>query len=169
MKNNQELAAEETAKTIELGDYRKREYARASRRCIRVMVEVACDQPFGEDIKIDLKRYLEESGKVVSSDHHPDWVFSIIAFDHGYLVELSVVLRQFFRSTTPGTEMAVSDLSGQAVLRKGGWVYESLRYHGLHGVPRPDVRDFLKGLAEGFVRQHLDLSQDEKKQPQCNR
>lgn len=169
MKISPELDAEETARTIELRDYRKRGSARASRRCVRVMVEVACDGPIGEDIKLRLTRRLEESGNLVLSENCPDWVFSIIAFDHGYLVELSVVLRQFFRSTAPGTEMAINELSGQAVRRNGGWVYESLRYHGLHGVPRPDLEDFLKGLAEGFISQHLDLPQDGKKQPQCNR
>lgn len=163
-----ELAAEEPAKAIELEDYRKRGSARASRRRVRVMVEVACDTPIGEEIKIGLARHIEGSSSIVISDRRPDWVFSIIAFDHGYLVELSVILRQFFRSTVPGTETAVRDSSGEAVRREGGWVYESLRYHGLHGVPRSNLRDFLKGLAEGFVVQHLGLPQDAKKQPQCN-
>ena len=169
MMTDSELTPKETTKTIELRDRRTSWPAKPSRRRVRVMVEVASDGPIGEEIKIRLTRHLEEPGNVAISDHRPDWVFSIIAFDHGHLVELSVVLRQFFRSTAPGTEMAISDSSGQAVRRKGGWVYESLRYHGLHGVPKPDLGDFLKGLAEGFVGQHLDLPQDAKKPHQCNR
>jgi hypothetical protein len=133
------------------------------------MVEVACNDPVGEDIKICLTKHLEESSCVAMSDNGPDWVFSIIAFHHGNLVELSVVLRQFFRSTAPGSEMETSDSSDQTVRRKGGWVYESLRYHGLHGVPKPDLGAFLKSLAKEFESQHLGLPQDEKKQPQCRR
>ena len=75
------------------------------------MVEIACDDAIGEDIKTSLTRDLEESGCVTGSSDRPDWVFSIIAFQHCNLVELSVVLRQFFRSTAPGTEMAIGGSS----------------------------------------------------------
>jgi hypothetical protein len=124
------------------------------------MVEIACNDAIGEDIKMRLTRDLEESGRVKVSDDRPDWVFSIIAFHQYNLVELSVLIRQFFRSTAPGTEMAISGSSGQAVRRKGGWSYESLKYHGLHGVPQPELGDFLKNLAKGFVDQHLGLPQE---------
>ena len=100
------------------------------------MIEVACDGPIGADIKSCLTGHLEESGYVTVSDDRPDWVFSIIAFYHGDLVEMSVVLRQLFRSTSPGTEMVKESGSDRETLRKGGWVYESLKYHGLHGVPK---------------------------------
>ncbi|HTY23285.1 MAG TPA: hypothetical protein VMC85_09155 [Desulfomonilaceae bacterium] len=169
MKAKPELAAKESARTMKLGNSRKWGSVRASCRDVKVMVEVASDGPIGEDIKIRLTRHLEESVSIAVSDYSPDWVFSIIAFDNGNLVELSVVLREFFRSTAPGTEVAMSDSSGQTVLRKGGWVYESLRYHGLHGVPKPRLGDFLKALAEGFLSQHLNLSREAKKQTQCSR
>jgi len=160
-KTDRELSAEETATIIELSNCRKsRSVSRLSSGRVTVMVEIACDDAIGEDIKSCLTRDLEESGRVTVSGDRPDWVFSIIAFHHFNLVELSVVLRRFFRSTAPGTEMAISDSSGQAVRRKGQWVYESLRYHGLHGVPRPDLEAFLKGLAKEFTSQHLNLPQN---------
>jgi hypothetical protein len=165
METNRELIAEETATIIELGNCRKCKSAnrRPSGR-VTVMVEIACDDAIGEDIKTSLTRDLEESGCVTVSSDRPDWVFSIIAFHHCNLVELSVVLRQFFRSTAPGTEMAISDSSDQPVRRKGCWVYESLRYHGLHGVRRPDLEAFLKGLAKEFASQHLSRPQNRKVQ-----
>jgi hypothetical protein len=127
---------------------------------VRVMVEVACNEPVGEKINIGLARELGDLGYVVVSDHRPDWVFSIIAFQHGSLVELSVVLRQLFRSTAPGTEMLTSDCAGNGVLREGGWVYESLRLHSLHGVPTSQLSNFLKSLAKEFERRRLALPQD---------
>lgn len=171
MKAERELSAEETATIIELDNCRK--CGSSSRACtarVTVMIEIASDDAVvGEDIRSCLARHLEDSGYVTVSDDNPDWVFSIIGFHQGNLVELSVVLRRFFRSTAPGTETAISDPSGQAFRRKGGWIYESLRYHGLHGVPKPDLGDFLKGLADVFMCQHLNLPQDRKKQPQYNR
>jgi hypothetical protein len=62
-----------------------------------------------------------------------------------------------FRSTAPGTEMVQADGSDQSMLRKGGWVYESLKYHGLHGVPKKGLPDFLKSLADEFISQHLGI------------
>ena len=158
MKTNWELAAEETARIIELGNCRKRSSVTgvSSGRVI-VMVEIACDDAIGEDIKICLTRHLEESGYVNVSDDRPNWVFSIIAFHHGNLVQMSVILRRFFRSTAPGTEMVKAGEPDQEMMRRGGWVYESLRYHGLHGVPKMALEDFLKGLAKEFTSQHLGL------------
>ncbi len=161
MKTDQELSGDGTATIINLGDCRKCGSAsRVSSGRIPVMVEIACDDAIGEDIKMCLTRDLEASGRVTVSDDRPDWVFSIIAFHQYNLVELSVVIRQFFRSTAPGTEMTISGSSGQAVRRKGGWFYESLKYHGLHGVLKPDLGDFLKNLAERFVDQHLGLPRE---------
>ena len=165
MENDQELTAEETAKIIELGGCRKRgSGAKASTGSVTVMIEIACEGRIGADIKSCLTRRLEESGYVTVSDDRPDWVFSIIAFHHEDLVEMSVVLRQLFRSTAPGTEMVKESGSDRETLRKGGWVYESLKYHGLHGVPKRALEDFLKGLAHEFTTQRLGRSRSLKKQ-----
>jgi hypothetical protein len=159
MKTDQELSAEETAKIIELGNCRThRSAAGASNGRVAVMIEIACDGPIGADIKGCLTRRLEESGHVAVSDDRPDWVFSIIAFHHEDLVEMSVVLRQLFRSTAPGTEMVRESGSDKEALRQGGWVYESLKYHGLHGVPKMALEDFLKSLAHEFTTQRLGRS-----------
>ena len=72
---------------------------------------------------------------------------------------MSVVLRRLFRSTSPGTEMVKESGSDRETLRKGGWVYESLKYHGLHGVPKLALGDFLKDLALEFTTQRLGRSQ----------
>jgi hypothetical protein len=163
MKTDGELSAENTATIIELGNRRKRGFlSQVASERVSVMVEVACDDAIGEDIKICLTKALEESGCVTVSDDRPDWVCSTIAFHQWNLVELSVVIRQFFRSTAPGTEIAISDSSGEAVRGKGHWVYESLKYHGLHGVPRSDLESFLKGLAKEFIRQHVGVPQNRK-------
>jgi hypothetical protein len=163
MKTNRELVAEETAKIIEIGNCRKRGSGDGtSSGGGAVMIEVACDGPIGADIKSCLTGHLEESGYVTVSDDRPDWVFSIIAFYHGDLVEMSVVLRQLFRSTSPGTEMVKESGTDRETLRKGGWVYESLRYHGLHGVPKQNLETFLKGLAKEFISQNLSLPQKRK-------
>jgi hypothetical protein len=160
MKTNRELVAEEKAKIIEIGNCRKRGSGDGtSSGGGAVMIEVACDGPIGADIKSCLTGHLEESGYVTVSDDRPDWVFSIIAFHHEDLVEMSVVLRQLFRATSPGTEMVKESGSDRETLRKGGWVYESLKYHGLHGVPKMALGDFLKGLAHQFTTQRLGRSQ----------
>lgn len=159
MKINRELTPGETARIIELDNCRKRRsVAGASSGCGAVMIEIACDGAIGADIKSCLTRHLEESSYATVSDDRPDWVFSIIAFHHEHLVEMSVALRRFFRSTAPGTEMVKEGGPDRETLRKGGWVYESLRYHGLHGVPRVALGDFLKGLADEFARQLLGRS-----------
>ena len=165
MKTDQELTVEETAKVIELGNCRKgRSVAGASSGLVNVMIEIACDGAIGAEIKRCLTRHLEESGCVAVSDDRPDWAFSIIAFQHEGLVEMSVVIRRLFRSTAPGTEMVKDSGADQETLRKGGWIYESLKYHGLHGVPQMALGDFLKGLAHEFATQSLGRSQSLKKQ-----
>lgn len=128
MKNHRELITDQTATIIKLDDCRKNgSGGRGSSRRVAVMVEIASEDTIGNDIKMCLTRDLQKSGRVTVSDDHPDWVFSIIAFQQYNLVELSVVIRQFFRSTAPGTEMTINDSSGQEVRRKGGWSYESLK------------------------------------------
>ena len=158
MKINRESSVEETASIIELGNRRKHgAVSRSSSECPSVMVEIASGDAIGEEIKSCLTQNLEETGCVNVSPDRPDWVFSIICFEYGNLVEMSVVLRQLFRSTAPGTEMVQADGSDQRVLRKGGWIYESLKYHGLHGVPKIALADFLKSLANDFTSRHLGI------------
>jgi len=158
MEIDRKSSAEQPATIIELGDCRKRgATSKSSRGCVDVMVEIASEDAIGEEIKSCLTKNLEQTGCVNVSHDRPDWVFSIICFEYGNLVEMSVVLRQLFRSTAPGTEMVQADGSDQAVLRKGGWVYESLKYHGLHGVPKIALADFLKSLASDFTSRHLGL------------
>jgi len=158
MEIDRKSSPEQTSTIIELGDCRKHgAISKSSPRCVDVMVEIASEDAIGEEIKSCLTKNLEETGWVYVSPDRPDCVFSIICFEYGNLVEMSVVLRQLFRSTAPGTEMVQADGSDQAVLRKGGWVYESLKYHGLHGVPKIALADFLKSLASDFASRHLGL------------
>jgi hypothetical protein len=158
METDRKSSPDETATIIELGDCRKRGViSKSSPRCVDVMVEIACQDAIGEEIRNCFVRNLEETGCVKLSHDRPDWVFSIICFEYGNLVEMSVVLRRLFRSTAPGTEMIHADGSDQPMLRMGGWVYESLKYHGLHGVPKMTLPDFLKGLADDFASRHLGI------------
>jgi hypothetical protein len=157
---------QQPASIVELDDYRQ--YVSAKKvhpPTVRVMVEVACNDPLREEISAGLARCLEDLGYVIVSDRRPDWVFSIIAFHYGNLVELSLVLRQLFRSTTPGTEMSKSDCAGNGALREGGWIYESLRLHSLHGVHRNDLSSFLKSVANEFASRTQALIQDRQRQP----
>jgi hypothetical protein len=165
MKTDREFTSEENSKIVELGNCRTRRSGdgAASGR-VTVMIEIACDGPIDADIKSSLTRQLEESGHVAVSDDRPDWIFSIIAFQYGDLVEMSVVIRRLFRSTAPGTEIVRESGTDQETLRKGGWIYESLKYHGLHGVPKIALEDFLKELARNFTAQRLGRSQSLKKQ-----
>jgi len=155
---NQESGAEGRPNILELGNCRKQGTLRKTPSgCPNVMIEIACEDSIGDEIRKCLTRNLEDTGCVSISHDHPDWVFSIICFQYGNLVEMSVVIRQFFRSTRPGTEMPETGESEQAGLRKGGWVYETLKYHGLHGVPKMELANFLKNLANDFTSQHLGL------------
>ncbi|MEW6350846.1 MAG: hypothetical protein AB1646_17445 [Thermodesulfobacteriota bacterium] len=221
MKTEPDLCPERTRTVTDLDEFRRAlATRRPSLRPFRVMVEVARSEPTDMDIKECLSRHLRSLGHVVSNDG-PDWVFSIIAIQHGNLVECSIILRRFFRSTAPGTERlgapannrvdfgrsACSPMTGrvgsahvdeadfaggrtaadpaaegdfnndasqsaktskdgsaEAVsvdgpeeirLRSGGWVYESLKFHGLFGVPRESVDGFLADLARQMERQHM--------------
>ena len=145
----------DTNTVTELADYRRAlSSGRSNGRPLRVMVEVACSEPEDNDIKTYLSRHLEELGYVLS-EHRPDWVFSIIAMRHGTLVEFSVILRQFLRSTTPGTEAVPGEGPDQIRLRTGAWVYESLKFHGLFGVPRALLDNFLADLARQMVCEQM--------------
>ena len=109
----------------------------------RVKVEVACREPVGKFIQERFSAAFESVGCVVVGDDKPDWILSAIAFSAGNIVELSLVLRRLFRSTVPGTEIEHVDAEGAAQLRAGGWVYESMRFHGLFGVPTMQLGAFI--------------------------
>lgn len=123
---------------------------------VRIKVEVACDEPTGSIIRNRLGSTFESKGCLVVADDKPDWILSVIAFAHGNLVELSIVLRRLFRSTVPGTEVEEIDAEGRTRLREGGWLYESLRFHGLFGVPRMELEAFLAQLVADFAKRHWE-------------
>jgi hypothetical protein len=123
---------------------------------VRVKVEVMCREQIGRIIQQFIVSELESRGCLDVQDDKPDWILSLIAFSHGEMVELSIVLRALFRSTTPGTEVDRIESDGNVVLREGGWLYESLRFHGLYGVPRADLGRFLGQLVSEFKAEHWD-------------
>jgi hypothetical protein len=123
---------------------------------VRIHVEVACREPVGKEIQDCATAAFESAGCLVVGNDKPDWILSVIAFSHGDLVELSIILRKLFRSTLPGTEVESVDTWGKARLRSGGWLYESLRFHGLFGVPKGELGPFLARLAKDFAVQHWD-------------
>lgn len=166
MKNQWASNTSEICSIFDFEEHRKSVAAeKSSRKSTRVMIEVACNEPVGADIKSCLGKHLEELGHVVLADQRPDWVFSIIAFSHTNLIELSVVLRHFFRSTRPGTEIVKAEGADHEMLREGGWVYESMKFHGLYGVPDQDLEGFLGFLAKEFGRQHAGPLKAKKRQP----
>lgn len=116
----------------------------------RVKVEVACTEPVGKLILDRFSADFESMGCLVVGDDKPDWILSVIAFSAGDIVELSIVLRRLFRSTLPGTEVENLDSDGTPRLRAGGWVYESLRFHGLFGVPRAELASFIGQMVRDF-------------------
>lgn len=123
---------------------------------VRIKVEVACRERVGETIQRLIASELEAKDCLVVQDDKPDWILSMIAFSHGELVELSIVLRALFRATTPGTEVDRVEPDGNVILRQGGWVYESQRFHGLYGVPRADLERFLARVVREFRSEHWD-------------
>jgi hypothetical protein len=135
----------------------KDELTRTNRKknVARVQIEVACNEPIGADIRKMLGEELGKLNDVIVVDEAPDWIYSIIAFHHGQLVELSVVLRQFFRASKPGTEQDTSTRSGRRTLKPGAWVYESLRFHGLFGVQALDLKGLLSSMAGEFEKNQL--------------
>jgi len=139
-----------------MGSYREGiERTRRKKNAVRVRVEVACNEPLGEEIKIVLSEELGKLYSVAVVDSEPDWVFSIIALHYGHLVELSVILRQFFRASKPGTEKGISTPGSGISLKPGAWVYESLRFHGLFGVRATELKGLLASMAEEFGKNHL--------------
>ncbi len=111
-------------RVVHMGSYREGiERTRRKSNAVRVQVEVACNEPVGENIKIGLSEELGKLDGVVVVDSEPDWVFSIIALHYGHLVELSVILRQFFRASKPGTEQGTS--------APGEWNFAETRRLGL--------------------------------------
>jgi len=67
-----------------------------------------------------------------------------------------------FRSTSPGSELEGWDDQGNAKLKDGAWLYESLRFHGLYGVRKMELANFLKGLIGEFNAKHWNLQHDHK-------
>jgi hypothetical protein len=156
MEDNFSQTENSNGRVVCIGSYKertKRNYRK--KNGVRVQIEVSCSQPVGEDIKKGLTGELGKLDGVVVVDRGPDWVFSIIAFHSGGLVELSVILRQFFRAGKPGTEGGAGTPSDEKTLRPGAWVYESLRFHGLFGVRVADLKGLLGSLAEEFGKNHL--------------
>lgn len=146
-------------KVVHMGSYKERiDRTCRKRNAVRVQVEVACNEPVGENIKSWLTEELGKFDRVIVLDDGPDWVFSIIALHSGQLVELSVILRQFFRASEPGTEHDTSTPSGRQTLKPGAWVYESLKFHGLFGVRTTEFKGFLASMAEEFGKNHLGQS-----------
>ena len=143
-------------RVVHMGSYREGiERTRRKKNAVRVQVEVACNEPVGENIKIGLSEELGKLDGVVVVDSEPDWVFSIIALHYGHLVELSVILRQFFRASKPGTEKGRSAPGSGISLKPGAWVYESLKFHGLFGVRATELKGLLASMAEEFGKNHL--------------
>ena len=123
---------------LQLDERRKAKESKGLGDTHLVTVEVACQDEIGAAIRSYASAELQRTGLRIGSGNDaekPDWILSFIAYQHGGLVELSVVLRRLFRSTAPGTEVENVDEDGQVTLRQGGWLYESLRFHGLFGVP----------------------------------
>jgi hypothetical protein len=121
---------------------------------VRIKVEVACHDVTGQTIKAVIGSKLESHGCILVESDKPDWVLSIIAFSHGDTVEMSIILRRLFRSTAPSTEVEQVDEERRVGLRQGGWLYESLRFHGLFGVPTADLDCFFERLVKDFANEN---------------
>jgi len=128
-------------------------------KLVRIKVEVTCRQEIGETIKRVIGSELRARGYLVDDYDKPDWILSIIAFLHGDLVEMSILFRKLFRSTTPGTEVDLDDSEGHVGLRRGGWLYESLRFHGLFGIPTAELDGFSERLVKELATEHISRIQ----------
>jgi hypothetical protein len=148
---------EDTRRTvINIDSFRDRtKTASSPETAMRAKVEVACNEPVGEEIKQGLERELGKLGGMTIVPERPDWVFSIIAFHQGQLVELSIILRRLFRGTKPGTEIDTNLPESERKVRPGAWVYESLRFHGLFGVRLSELSDLFVSVADEFRTNHL--------------
>ncbi len=121
---------------------------------VRIKVEVACHDFRGQTIKAAIGSKLKSQGCILVESDKPDWVLSIIAFSHGAAVEMSIILRRLFRSTAPSTEVAHVEEERGVGLRQGGWLYESLRFHGLFGVRTADLASFFERLVKDFANEN---------------
>jgi hypothetical protein len=155
MNNDRDKCLPSHGGIVQLDEYRRSE-ARTQKAGVspRVQIEVVCSEPTREKIKSLLAEKLRDVGCEVVEHEEPGWIYSIIAFQHGESIELSIILRQFFRSTRPGTEVDRVESDGRIRLRSGSWVYESLRFHGLFGVLQSELERFLADIAAEFGRQH---------------
>ncbi len=150
----------ENANVVRLTDRKATErFKNAARKLVRIKVEVTCHHDFGETIQRAIGSELRVRGYLVDDHDKPDWILSIIAFRHGDLAEMSIIFRRLFRSTTPGTEVDPGDSEGYVGLRQGGWLYESLRFHGLFGVPTAELGGFSERLVKELAAEHISKVQ----------
>lgn len=124
---------------------------------LRIKLDVVCDANLKHNIRSGLTGALEKMGcaNVVES---AEWVLSIIAYHYSETIIISIILRRLFRSTTPGTEMDEWIEDDGPRLKEGGWVYESLRFHGLYGVHRNELESFLEKMVLEFKFKHWSSS-----------
>ena len=155
MNNDQDNCLPSHSRVVQLDEYRRGETRKPKIGVLpRVQIEVVCNEPIHERIKSLLAEELSRIGCAVVEHEEPGWIYSIIAFQHGESIELSIILRQFFCSTRPGTEVDRVESDGRICLRSGSWVYESLRFHGLFGVLQSELERFLADIAAEFGHQY---------------
>jgi hypothetical protein len=146
----------ENANVLQMKDRRTPDRLRnALPNLVRIKVEVTCDQDIGETIRGVIGPKLRARDYLVNDHDKPDWILSIIAFRHGEQVEMSIIFRRLFRSATPGTEVELVDSEGHVGLRQGGWLYESLLFHGLFGVPAAELESFSERLVKDLASEHI--------------
>ena len=158
MSNNNDAHVTEAINVSSIRDFKQRKNDHlAKEKGFTVKMEVTCEGPVGGEIQNIVKSELEKLGCTVHGLSNADWVISIIAFSYYETVEMSILLRRLFRSTSPGSELKGLDDQGNTVLKEGGWLYESLRFHGLYGVKKMELESFFKGLLEEFRSAHWNL------------
>jgi hypothetical protein len=146
----------ENANVLQMRDRRTPDmFKNALPNLVRIKVEFNCHQDIGETIKRAINSKLKARGYLLDDYDKPDWILSIIAFRHGELVEMSIIFRRLFRSTTPGTEVELVDSEGHVGLRQGGWLYECLLFHGLFGVPAAELEGFSERLVKDLATEHI--------------
>jgi hypothetical protein len=155
MNNDQDNCLPSHRRVVQLDEYRRGETRKQKTDVSpKVQIEVVCNEPIRDRIKSLLAEELRRVGCAAVDHEEPGWIYSIIAFQHGESIELSIILRQFFRSTRPGTEVDRVESDGRICLRSGSWVYESLRFHGLFGVLQSELESFLADIAAEFGHQY---------------
>ena len=146
----------ENTNVLQMADHRRPDrFKNAPPNSVRIKVEVTCHQDIGETIKRVVRSKLGAHGHLVDDYDNPDWILSIIAFRNGELVEMSIIFRRLFRSTSPGNEVELLDSEGHVGLRQGGWLYESLLFHGLFGVPTTELEGFSERLVRDLETDHI--------------